>query len=143
MTSQIFAMLAAAGIVTAGVAGAGATRSETAIPLAMLAQGASGGECIVNVARTGQGGTFDVARQVLADGSCVCNVTTGPSGSNGAAEGQVTGILESRSCAGAAAAAGEGAAGAGAGGGGSLLPVLLGVVGAGGAAAGLGGSSNG
>lgn len=141
MTSQLIAMLAAAGIVTAGVASAEGTRSSAAIPLVMMAQAGGGGECVVNVKRNAAGGVFEVTRSVMRDGSCVCNVVTGKSSVNGAAEDQVSGILSSRSCA-EAPLAGDAAVGGASGGGSSLLPVLLGVVGAGGLAAGLGGGGS-
>lgn len=142
MTSQIIAMLAASGFVLAGVSSAEATRSSSALPLAVMAAGAEGGDCLVNVSRSAEGGVFNVTRSVLKDGSCVCNVSTGPSASNGGAEDQVSAILTGRSCADAPLVA-EAAEGAAVGGGGSLLPVLLGVVGAGGAAAAAGGGGGG
>lgn len=143
MTSQILAMLAASGFVLAGVSSAEATRSSSALPLAVMAEGAMGGDCLVNVARSADGGVFNVTRSVLKDGSCVCNVSTGPQASNGGAEDQVSAIMTGRSCA-DAPLAGEAAEGAAAGGGGgTLLPVLLGVAGAGGAAAAAGGGGGG
>ncbi len=142
MTSQIIAMLAASGFVLAGVASAEATRSSASIPLAVMAAGASGGDCLVNVSRSAEGGAFNVTKSILKDGSCVCNVTTGPSASNGGAEDQVSAIVTARSCA-DAPLVGEAAEGAAVGGGGSLLPILLGVVAAGGAAAAAGGGGGG
>ncbi len=141
MTSQIIAMLAASGFVLAGVASAEATRSSAAIPLAISAEGATGGDCLVNVSRSAEGGVFNVTKSILKDGSCVCNVSTGPSASNGPAEDQVSAIVTGRSCA-DAPLAGE-ATGAAVGGGGSFLPILLGVVAAGGAAAAAGGGGGG
>ncbi|MEO7247579.1 MAG: hypothetical protein ABIW31_03925 [Novosphingobium sp.] len=142
MTSQIIAMLAASGFVLAGVTSTEATRSSSALPLAVMADGAMGGDCLVNVSRSAEGGVFHVTRQVLKDGRCVCNVSTGPSASNGGAEDQVSAILTSRSCADAPLVA-EAAEGAAVGGVGSLLPILLGVGAVGGAAAAAGGGGGG
>lgn len=140
MTSQILAMLAAAGLVSAGMASTAETRSATAIPIEVLAEGASSTGCAVNVQRTGAAGQFDVTRQTLRDGSCVCNVTTGDAASNGNAEPRVDAILRDRECANAPVVADTAAAATG---GGGMLGILLGVVGAGGLAAGLGGTSKG
>jgi len=140
--------LAAAGLVTASVAATGSVRSGDALPVLGLAQGAAGaGKCGVRVIRTGTPGAADIVREQLADGSCVCVVTTGPASNNGSAEGVVTNLLRDGQCNAAPAAnnvggevAGAGASGGGAG---AVLPVLLGAVGAGGLAAGLGAASNG
>lgn len=141
MTSQIVAMLAAAGLVTAGMASTAETRSASAIPVEILAQGAAASQgCAVNVQRTGAAGQFDVTRQTLRDGSCVCNVTTGEAASNGNAEPRVEAILRDRECAEAPVVADTAPAATG---GGAMLGILLGVAGAGGLAAGLGGSSKG
>lgn len=132
MTSQIIAMLAAAGLMTAGVSAASETRSSAALPVAMLAQGASGGSCTINVIRTGAPGTADVTRD-MSGGTCVCNVTTGPSDVNGSAESIVDTILNDRECLGARAVGNIGEAAAGAGGNsGTVLAILVGTVGAGG-----------
>lgn len=151
MAGYIFSALAAAGLMTAGVAAAGGLRSGDALPVVVLAQGASGaGQCSVKVVRTGTPGAADIVRDQLADGSCVCVVTTGPASNNGSAEGIVNNLLSSRECSTAPAAntannVGSQVAGAGAGGGGAgaVLPVLLGAVAAGGLAAALGNASNG
>lgn len=134
VTSQIIAMLAAAGLMTAGVSAASGTRSSAALPVAMLAQGASGGSCSINVIRTGTPGTADVTRETLKDGSCVCNVTTGPSNINGSAESIVSSLLSDRECPGARAIGdlGETAGAAAGGNSGTVLAVLVGTVGAGG-----------
>lgn len=148
MAGYIFSALAAAGLMTAGVAASGSLRSADALPVVALAQGATGaGQCTVKVVRTGAPGSADIVRDQLADGSCVCVVTTGPASGNGSAEGVVSNLLRDRTCQNAPLAntVGEQVAGAGASGGGAgaVLPVLLGAVAAGGLAAALGNASNG
>lgn len=158
MGTQIFGILAAAGLVGAGVAGAAETRSFSAIPsaFALMSDGAATSasqKCRVDVNRTGTAGTADVTRQVLENDQCVCVVTTGPAQSNGAAEEIVKALLRDRTCAGAPLAAATGAnpgvggavsaAATGGGGMGAVLPVLIGGVGAAGLAVGLGKDSNG
>ncbi|PLK27109.1 hypothetical protein [Novosphingobium sp. TH158] len=132
MTSQIFAALAAAGLVTAGVAASAETRAVSSLPLPVLAAGATGGQCTVNVIRTGTPGEANVTRQQLDDGSCVCNVLTGPSESNGNAEGIVRQLQQTRECADAPVGAEAGQAASSAGAGGGVLGILVGSVGAGG-----------
>lgn len=140
--------LAATGLAIAGVAATGSIRSGDALPVITLAQGAAGaGKCGVRVVRTGTPGAADIVRDQLADGSCVCVVTTGPASNNGSAESIITNLLRDGQCQSAPPAnnlggevAGAGASGGGAG---AVLPVLLGAVGAGGLAAGLGAASNG
>ena len=122
-------------------------RSADALPAIMLADGVSGaGKCSVKVIRTGAPGAADIVRDQLADGTCVCVVTTGPASVNGSAEDVVGSLLRDRECSAAPAAnsaSNVAGAGASAGGAGAVLPVVLGAVGAGGLAAGLGNASNG
>ena len=144
MTSQIFAAIGAAGLMGAGIASANETRSFAALPAQslMAAEGigagaTSGGECRVDVVRSGAPGSADVTRQVLNNGSCVCTITTGPSGSaNGSAEAIVGSLLRDRTCDGAPAPGNSGGQAAGSGGG-SSGTLLLGLAGAGALAAGL------
>jgi hypothetical protein len=150
VASQLLAILAAGGLVSAGVA-ATETRSAAVLPLAgaMLAQGAGGAEkCRVDVVRTGSPGSADITRANLPQGGCVCTITTGPAGSaNGSAESLVTALLRDRECENAPAPGdiGRAASGAAGGGGGSgaLIGVLVAAGVAGGLAAGLGGDSRG
>lgn len=157
MSTQIFAALAAAGLIGASIAGATETRAIDAIPgaAALMGAGEGGGadKCRVDVVRSGTAGTADVTRQVLDNGGCVCIVTTGAAASNGSAEDIVRALLRDRACDGAplAAAAGSNpgvggavsAAATGGGGSGAILPVLIGGVGAAGLAVALGKSSKG
>lgn len=147
MAGYIFSALAAAGLMTAGVAAAGSLRSGDALPPIALADGASSpGHCSVKVDRTGTPGVANVVRDALDDGTCLCVVTTGPATDNGAAEDVVANLLKNRECASAQAAGSEAAAaakGAGFGPAGTILPVIVGAGGAGGLAAGLENASNG
>lgn len=124
-------------IVTAELALLGLVSS---IPSAAWATGAaqSGGgsasdalQCRVVVSRSASAGVFDVTRQVLKTGRCVCRVSTGPRSQGGSAESLLAVLLERRSCAEAPLAA------AGAGGSGGLGPLLvpLGALGAAGGTA--------
>ncbi len=146
MSSQIVAGIVAAGLVGAGVASANETRSVSALPSQSLmavdgigsgaGQGA-GGECRVDVVRSGAPGSADVTRQIFNNGSCVCTITTGPSGNaNGSAEAIVGALLRDRTCDGAPAASnlGSQASAAAGGGGGTSGAVLTALVAAGGAA---------
>lgn len=133
MTSQIFAAIAAAGLLGAGVASATETRSFAALPAHLLMAADSGdgggdaGKCRVDVVRNGAPGTADITRQVIDNGGCVCTITTGPSGNaNGSAEAVVAALLRDRECAGAPPP-GQAA-------GGVFGAVLPGLIGAGGAA---------
>ncbi|MFM5931579.1 MAG: hypothetical protein ACKOPQ_11770 [Novosphingobium sp.] len=132
MTSQLVAMLAAAGLVTAGVASTAETRSAASLPLPVMAGAASGGQCTVNVIRTGEAGSANIYRQQLENGACVCNIVTGPEANNGNAENAVRQLQSSRTCPDAPAAGANAAAqGANAGGvSGTVLGVLVGTVGA-------------
>ena len=152
MSSQIIAAIVAAGLVGAGVASASGTRSISALPgqSLMAADGAgAGGECRVDVVRSGAPGSADVTRQVLNNGSCVCTITTGPSGNaNGSAEAIVGSLLRDRTCDGAPAPGNlgsqvAGAAGGGSGTSGTVLTVLIAAGGAAGLIVALGNDSKG
>ena len=144
MSSQITAAIAAFGLVGAGVASANETRSVSALPTQSLmavdgigAGAGAGGECRVDVIRSGTPGSADVTRQVFNNGSCVCTITTGPSGNaNGSAEAIVASLLRDRTCDGAPPAGNLGSqvSGAAGGGGGTSGAVLTALVAAGGAA---------
>jgi hypothetical protein len=143
VTTYLLAAAAVVGLVGAGFANAGETRSfeamtgQTAMFGAGEGGGAAGDTCRVDVIRSGSAGSADITRQTFTDGSCVCTITTGPAGSNGSAEDIVTGLLRDRECEGAPAPDGEVAE---AGGG---FGTILGVVGAtAGVGAGVGASGN-
>ncbi len=139
MTSQLIAGAASIALLGAGFAGAEGTRSVEALPAqsAMLAadEAGSGNKCLVEVIRSGTPGAADITRSALADGSCVCTVTTGQPSGNGSAEEIVTNLLRDRVCDGAPAP-GKVVAEAATGGGsaGIILPVLLVTAGAAGLA---------
>jgi hypothetical protein len=147
VTSHLLAAAAAIGLLGAGFANAGETRSFEAMTgqAAMFGTGEGGGaagdQCRVDVVRTGSAGTADVTRQTFSDGSCVCTVTTGPASSNGSAETIVTNLLRDRECAGAAVVSNEPAKAGG--GGGGIVGALAGVAGVGGAVAASGNDSPG
>lgn len=148
MAGYFAGVLAAAGMMTAGVAATAAVRSADALPLVALAAGAPvAGKCSVKVVRTGTPGAADIVREQLADGSCVCVVTTGPASSNGSAEDAVQGLLGNRECSNAPAPGNEAATTAAKAASfapvSGILPVVLGARGAGGLAATLGNVSNG
>ena len=104
----------------------------------------AGGQCRVDVIRSGDSGTVNTTRQVLSDNSCVCTVVTGPAGANGNAEDVVTGILRDRTCADSPTVGKTVSEAASSGGGsGVIIPVLVGVVGAAGLAVALGSNSRG
>lgn len=147
-------VLAAAGMVTSGVAATAAIRSADALPVVALAAGpAAAGKCMVRVLRTGAPGTADIVREQLAGGGCVCVVTSGPASANGPAENVISGLFRNRDCSNAptvnnnaaapannvAPAAQAASASAGSG----ILPVVAGVAAAGGLATALGSISNG
>ncbi len=116
MTSQFLAMLAAAGLVTAGVSATVETRSVSALPSMTSFAGVAPARAAPTVdCKLDENLPLDVCKDA---------------GKAGAAPGGNVG----------AGAAGGAAAG---GGGSILLPALLGVVGVGGIAAGLSGSSKG
>lgn len=141
MASQLFALLAAAGLVSAGVAATGETRSFAALPtvsaegvVAASAVGASAAACRVDVNRAGVAGTADVSRVTLQDGSCACVVTTGVAANNGAAEDVVATLQRDRACYGAGQGGEEGT---------DVLPIVLGGAAMVGLAVALSSSSNG
>ena len=144
MSSQIIAAIVATGLVGAGVASASETRSVAALPVLFLmaADGVgtgagAGGECRVDVVRSGASGSADVTRQVYNNGSCVCTITTGPSGNaNGSAEAIVASLLRDRTCDGAPAPGNLGGqvSGVAGGGSGTSSAVLTALIAAGGAA---------
>ena len=140
MSSQIIAAIVATGLVGAGVASASETRSVAALPVQFLmaADGiGAGGECRVDVVRSGASGSADVTRQVYNNGSCVCTITTGPSGNaNGSAEAIVASLLRDRTCDGAPAPGNLGGqvSGVAGGGSGTSSAVLTALIAAGGAA---------
>lgn len=148
MTSQLLAAAASVALVGAGVAGTSGIRSFEAMPTRTTAvadgEGQGGGQCRVDVVRTGEGGTVTTTRSVLNDGGCVCTVVTGPAGANGNAEDVVTGILRDRTCA-ESPTVGRAASEAATSGGGSgaVIPVIAGVVGAAGLAVALSSASHG
>jgi len=99
-------------------------------------------KCAVKVDRTQEAGTYDVTRQVLENGDCICYVYTGPKPQSDTIERAIADLQERRECrdakvmiippAGGAAVAAAGGTG--------FLPALgigplLGVAGAGAAAA--------
>ena len=107
-----------------------------------MAQGGLPGDgassCRVKVSRTAPAGVFDLTRQVLNGGKCVCRVTTGPRSQGGSAESALAGLLLRRTCSDAPLAA-AGAAGGSSG----LVPIIGGVAAAGGiAGAAAGGGSS-
>jgi len=119
VTSQFLAMLAAAGLVTAGVSATAETRSVSALPSITSVAGVAPARVAPQVDCTlTENIPLDVCKSAGKTGAAV-------GGSDAGTGGAVAG-------------------GAAAGGGGSiLLPVLLGVLGVGGIAAGLAGSSKG
>lgn len=149
MTSQLLAAAASVALVGAGVAGASGVRSFEAIPTqrTVVADGegaAGGGQCRVDVIRSGDAGTVSTTKSVLEDNSCVCTVTTGPVGANGNAENVVTGILRNRTCADSPTVGKTVSEAATSGGGsGAVIPVVGGLVGAAGLAVALGANSRG
>ena len=58
----------------------------------------AGQKCSVAVVRTANGGTANIVRQVIDNGSCVCTITTGLASSNGKAEAKVANLLRDRKC---------------------------------------------
>jgi hypothetical protein len=113
VTSQFLAAAAAVGLLGAGLANAGETRSFEAMTgqAAMFGSGEGGGaagdKCRVDVIRTGAPGSADITRQTFNDGSCVCTITTGPNDNNGSAEAVVSNLLRDRECESAVAPGGE------------------------------------
>lgn len=150
MTSQFIAAAASVALLGAGFSAVDGTRSAEALPMnsASLADGdvAGGNRCRVDVIRAAPAGAASITRHVLTDGTCVCTVTTGPSGNNGNAESIVANLLRDRACEGAPAPGrpvAEAATGATGSAGGVVLPVLIGTVGAAGLAVAMGSDSKG
>lgn len=148
MTSQFIAAAASVALLGTGFASAGGVRSSEVLPAfnATVAadQAAGGNSCRVDVVRNGPSGSADISRAVLNDGSCVCTITTGPSGNNGAAEGIVGNLLRDRNCDGAPNRGQQISRAAQTGGGSDVvLPVVIGVVGAVGLAVAVGADSKG
>lgn len=123
MISQFLTAAAAIGLLGAGIASSGETRSFEALTAA--AGAASAGVCRVDVVRTGAAGSAEISRQNLSDGSCVCTIVTGPAGANGSAEATVESLRRGASCEGSLPA-GEATQAAG-GGGGVVIGVLFAV----------------
>ena len=110
--SLLVAALAAPALVFSASAHAAAAGS------AQPAGGSAGGlgqTCGVKISRSASAGVFDVARQVLGNGKCICRVTTGPRSQGGSAESALASLLSRRSCADAPLAASTAATGGGLG----------------------------
>ena len=107
------ATLAAPLLLTMATSGASAQVG----PGGQAASGGAAGQCRVVVDRSQAGGTFDVTRQVSADGDCVCYVYTGPQPQSSSVEDNIASLVRNRSCANARAmdVAGEEAASGGLG----------------------------
>ena len=86
--------LAVPGMIFAATAQAGITRSAD---LAMTS-GAHAQACNVQVRRTEAPGAFSIEREMLQDGSCVCNARTGPANQGGSAEAALAALLQTREC---------------------------------------------
>lgn len=146
MTSQFIAAAASVALLGAGFAGIEGTRSSEVLPAHQIAftsaQGTSGGQCRVDVVRTGTAGVADITRSELSDGTCVCTVTTGQPSVNGAAETVVTNLLRDKSCDGAPAPGADKALRT-AQGGNMIIPVIVTTVGAAGLAVAVANDSNG
>lgn len=93
--------LAVAGVIATATAQAGITRSADATP----AFGAPAQACHVQVSRSAAPGVFEVRRETLQDGSCVCNAVTGPARQGGSAEAALGALLQSHECSGGAGSA--------------------------------------
>ena len=136
-TRIMMASAAAMLVVVASSSLASSTRSsEESLPAGLDKK------CAVKVDRTQEAGTYDVTRQVLENGDCICYVYTGAKPQSDTIERAIADLQERRECRDAKVmivppAAGAAAAAAG---GTGFLPVLgvgplLGVTGAGAAAA--------
>lgn len=103
----------------AGVASAQSTQNQSP---------AAGRQCTVTVDRSRDAGVFDVTRQELSDGSCVCYAYTGPEQQGISTENQIRALLEGRSCNAARVVQvpGEVAAGGGGGASGDALVAIAG-----------------
>jgi hypothetical protein len=133
--------------------------ASAVVPVALAAGGAfaqsEAQACEVTVDRSQAAGTYDVTRQQLENGDCICYLYTGPAGQQSTTlENRVKALQASGECSdapvmmvsGAYAAGGAAAAGAAASGGsffgaGALLPVLA-ASGAGAVAVSSGGGNN-
>lgn len=108
--------------------------------------GADGKKCAVKVDRSQSDGTYDVTRQVLENGDCICFVYTGPRPQADTIERAITRLQEVRECPDAKVMMVPGAvavgAGAGAGAAGGVGGAAIGV-GAAAAAAALGVAASG
>ena len=89
------ASLALPAMILAAAAPAGAAAVQSGAGMS------GGGEelCRVRVSRSASAGVFDLSRQVLGNGQCVCRVTTGPRSQGGEAESALAALLLRRSCA--------------------------------------------
>jgi hypothetical protein len=104
MISQFLTAAAAIGLLGAGIASSGETRSFQALTASAAA--ASANVCRVDVVRTGAAGSADITRQNLSDGSCVCTIVTGPAEANGSAEATVESLRRGATCEGSLPASG-------------------------------------
>lgn len=142
MTSQFIAAAASVALLGSGFSAVDGTRSAEALPMTSVSlnQGLADAPARVDVIRSGPSGTAQITRTVLTDGTTVCTVTTGPAGSNGAAEDIVTNLIRDRACDGAPAPdiAQSGFVGPFA-----IIPAVIAATGAGGLAAGAGSDSAG
>lgn len=55
-------------------------------------------KCMVTVDRSREDGVYDVTRQVLSDGSCICYVYTGSPDQSDAIEQQISVLQQRRTC---------------------------------------------
>lgn len=83
--------LLAGGLVFAAALAGGATVAS--------AETNAANTCRVSVDRTQAAGTFQVQRQEMNNGDCVCYVYTGPASQGDAAESRVADVQRSRACA--------------------------------------------
>ena len=128
--------LAIPGMVFAATAQASVTRSSDAT----MSGGGRARACNVQVRRSEAPGVFSINREVLQDGSCVCNARTGPASQGGSAEAALGTLLQTRECSASAPLAsnqGGSAAGSRQGGGFGTTALILGALAGGGLAAGL------
>lgn len=117
------------------IAGLGQASASRAAQSAGDLAGSGASICRVKVSRSADAGVFDVTRQILNNGKCVCRVTTGPRSQGGSAESALAGLLLRRTCADAPLADAGAPGGGGLGGSGVLIGA--GVLVAGGLAAAL------
>lgn len=86
--------LAVTGVIVAATAQAGITRSADA----EVAGRGQAQACNVQVSRSEAPGVFNVTRETLQDGSCVCVAQTGPARQGGTAEAALSALLQSHEC---------------------------------------------